>query len=172
LRIFHIKQPKIQQVFHASVIECLKNTRVLIAPIPFGIKSKYGGRRTFYERYDDELFRQAFSYLPQRAVSDNTKAAGMRIKQRFPNCRIVLESHDALLFMIEEHELDDFVSIVKEEFERPIRFDTCSIPRSELIIPCDVEFGENYLELKKFKFPEIERPIVVNENYERSFLVD
>jgi len=159
LKIFHAKQPKIQQVFHQSVIECMKRDRVLIAPIPFGINAKYGGRRTFYERFDDELFRQAFSYLPQRAVTDNTKAAGMRIKRRFPNCQIVLESHDALLFIIDEQDIDEFVPIVKEEFERPINFETCSIARSELIIPVEIEIGSNYLELKKFKFAIDEKPI-------------
>jgi len=171
LKIFHTKQPKIQQIFHTSVIECLKKNRVLIAPIPYGINSRYGGRRTFYERYDDELFRQAFSYLPQRAVSDNTKAAGMRIKSQFPSCKIVLESHDALLFMVSESELDDFVPIVKNEFERPINFETCSISRSELIIPCEIEVGTNYLELKKLKFHDEPLLKVVNES-PRSFLVD
>jgi hypothetical protein len=171
IRIFHQKQPKIQQIFHTSVIECLKRDRVLIAPIPYGINSRYGGRRTFYERYDDELFRQAFSYLPQRAVSDNTKAAGMRIKQQFRSCKIVLESHDALLFMIRENELDDFVPIVKNEFERPIRFETCSIARSDLIIPCEIEWGTNYLELKKLKFHDEPLLKVVNES-PRSFSVE
>src|SRR6185295_7512289 len=34
LKIFHQRQPKIQRVFHAEVIECLKNTRQLAAPLP------------------------------------------------------------------------------------------------------------------------------------------
>lgn len=151
LAIFHQKQPKIQKVFHASVIESLKNKRRLHAAIPYGVDSPVGPVRIFYERWGDELFRQAFSYIPQRTVSDNTKAAGLRIKAQFKECKIVLEAHDALLFMVREEYLKDFAQIVKREFERPINFTVCSLPRTRLIIPCEIETGYNYHELSKFK---------------------
>ena len=151
LKIFHNKQPKIQHVFQNGVVEAIKRNRVLIAGVPFGVDSPVGGRRTFYERWGDELNRQAFSYIPQRTVSDNTKMAGIRIKEKYPNARLVMEAHDALLFSLYESELDDFLPIVKEEMERPIRFDNCSLSRRELIIPCDIETGYNFQELKKFK---------------------
>ena len=57
-----------------------KQTRKLIAPLPWGIDAERGGVRIFYERWGDDLFREALAYLPQRAVTDNTKAAGIRIK--------------------------------------------------------------------------------------------
>lgn len=154
LKIFHLKQPKIQQVFHSSVIESLKSKRQLIAPIPYGIDAPIGGLRTFYERWGDELFRQAFSYIPQRAVSDNTKSAALRIKQIIPDIRIVMESHDALLFCIKQDEVNDIAPIIKQEMERPINFSTCSIKRRSLIIPCEIEIGENYKDLSKFKLIE------------------
>jgi uracil-DNA glycosylase family 4 len=151
LQIFHAKQPKIQRVFQAEVIECLKKSRTLIAPLPYGIDAPCGGRRTFYERYGEELFRQGFSYLPQRAVSDNTKAAALRIRERIPTIKIVMESHDALLFSIPISKLLIWTPIIKEEMERPIDFSKCSLPRSPLAIPCDIETGKNYKDLKKFK---------------------
>lgn len=152
LTIFHQKQPKIRSVFQNGVIECLNENRQLIAPIPYGIQSRIGGKRTFFERWGDELFRQAFSYIPQRAITDNTKAAGIRIKKQFPIAKIILEAHDALLFELPESELDNFAPIVKTEMERPIRFDSCSLPRRQLIIPCEIEIGYNYHDLSKFKF--------------------
>jgi len=154
LKIFHMKQPRIQQVFHASVIECLKRDRKLIAPVPYGIDAEIGGTRTFYERWGDELFRQGFSYIPQRAVTDNTKCAALRIKQIIPNIRIVMESHDALLFCVRKSDVEIQAPIIKTEMERPIDFGNCSIPRRPLIIPCEIEIGENYQELSKFKFNE------------------
>ena len=57
----------------------------------------------FYERWGDDLFREALAYLPQRAVTDNTKAAGIRIKKQFPEAKIILEAHDALLFSVDEN---------------------------------------------------------------------
>lgn len=152
LNIFHEKQPKIQQVFQASVIECLKKSRTLIAPLPYGIEAEYGGRRTFYERWGEELFRQGFSYLPQRAITDNTKCAGMRVLNRITDIKIIMESHDSLLFAHKRSGIEGTIRIIKEEFERPIRFNRCSIPRRDLIIPCEIEIGENYQELTKFKF--------------------
>lgn len=151
LKIFHGKQPKIQKVFHAGIVEALKERRLLTSAVPYGIEAKIGGRRTFFERWGDELFRQAFSYIPQRSISDNTKAAGIRIKKIFKECKIILEAHDAVLFSIREEYVRDFTAIVKQEFERPLDFANCSISRRSLIIPCEVETGYNYQELRKFK---------------------
>ena len=65
----------------------------------------------------DDLFREAMAYLPQRAVTDNTKAAGIRIRRGFPEARIILESHDALLFAVRIGEVDDFITLAKKEME-------------------------------------------------------
>lgn len=151
LATFHRKQPKLQQVFHAAVVEHINKTRHLIAPVPYGIDTKYGGRRTFFERHGDDLNRQAFAYIPQRAVTDNTKAAAIRIKRRIPWAKIILEAHDGLLFRVRENRAEEAGYIIKEEMERPIRFDTCSIPRRDLVIPCALEIGYNYKDLDKFK---------------------
>lgn len=155
LKIFHEKQPSIRGVFHANIIKCLEKNRQLRAPISWGIDAKYGGIRTFFERWGDELFRQAFSYIPQRAVSDATKSAALRLKRDYANLRIVLEAHDALLLMVPESEAEYWALKIKTEMERPIKFDTCSLPRRDLVIPCEVEIGYNYQELSKFKFKEI-----------------
>jgi len=151
LRIFHAKSPKVQKVFQAEVIECLKRNRTLIAPVPYGVCSSVGGKRTFYERFGEELFRQGFSYIPQRAVSDNTKASALRIRKKIPWIKIVMESHDALLFSIPVSKVNEYALIIKEEMERPIDFSRCSLPRNELSIPCEIETGLNYKDLKKFK---------------------
>jgi DNA polymerase-1 len=164
LNIFHTKQPRIQRVFHASVIAQLKSNRRLVAPLPYGIDAEQGGVRTFYERMGDELFRQAFSYLPQRAVSDNTKAAGLRIKERIPNIKIVMEAHDSLLFCIPKDKQKEWIPIIKQEFERPIDFTKCSIKRRHLSIPCDIETGTNYRDLKKFKDIPIIAPPPIDLN--------
>jgi len=174
LIIFHGKQPKIQQVFQNGVIECLKRNRQLVAGIPYGINSKIGGQRTFFERFGEELFRQGFSYIPQRSISDNTKAAGLRLRERIPGIKIVMESHDALLFSISKSKLPLWIPIIKEEFERPIDFSNCSLPRRELIIPCEIETGYNYRDLKKFKdLAIVHKPIepkMVPRNITESFL--
>lgn len=151
LTIFHAKQPRIQKVFQASVIEQLKINKTLYAPIPFGFDSPVGGQRQFLERWGEELFRQAFSYIPQRSISDNTKGAGIRIRERIPNIKIVLESHDSLLFCIRKSKLPVQIPIIKQEMERPIDFRTCVIRRRAIVIPCEIEIGSNYQQMTKFK---------------------
>lgn len=151
LKVFHSKQPRIQQIFQHDVIECLKQKRQLTAPLPYGIDAPMGGKRTFFERWGDELFRQGFSYIPQRAVSDNTKAAALRIKKQIPLIKIVMESHDALLFSIPISKKPEWIPIIRKEMERPINFSKCSLPRRHLKIPCEIEIGYNYRDLSKFK---------------------
>lgn len=162
LKIFHAKQPKIQSIFQSSVIECLKKSRQLVAPLPYGVDAPMGGKRTFFERYGEELFRQGFSYIPQRAVSDNTKNAALRIRMRIPTIKIVMESHDALLFSVPVSKMRLYIPIIKQEMERPIDFSRCSIPRRSLSIPCDIETGHNYRDFKKFKdIPIIAKPVQI-----------
>ena len=156
LDIFHRKQPKIRNNFHSGVVKCLEKSRILTAPKPWGVKSDVGGRRTFFERWGDELFRMAFSYMAQRAISDNTKAAALRIKRRLPAIKIVLEAHDALLCMVPEDKAELWGSIIKDEMERPIDFSKCSLPRRHLIVPCELEIGTDYKNLSKFNSPLFE----------------
>jgi len=153
LQIFHAKQPSIKKVFQNGVIEALdKNRRQLRAAIPYGVDSKRAPVRTFFERHGDELFRQAFSYIPQRSVSDNTKNAALRIKKEISGVRIIVESHDSLTFMVPINETKLYVPIMRTEMERPIDFSDCSLPRSPLIIPSEVEIGDNYQEFRKYKY--------------------
>lgn len=179
LKIFHAKQPKIQRVFQAGIVEQLKKDRVLIAGVPWGFDVEFGGRRTFFERFGDELFRMAFSYIPQRSVSDNTKAAGIRILRIIEDIRIIMESHDALLFSFDDKYLDAYCPIIKREMERPLNFANCSLPRRMLKIPCDIEVGYNYQDLGKYKqvkalnepLPEIpNNPFLVESEFGDTYL--
>jgi len=159
LQIFHSKQPRIQQVFQTGIVECLRKNRQLVAGLPYGVDAPAGGKRTFFERWGEELNRQAFSYIPQRTVSDNTKAAAIRIRERIPHIKIVMESHDALLFSIPISKKMEWIPIIKKEMERPIDFSQCSLRRHKLKIPCEVEVGKNYRDFKKFKdIPIIAEP--------------
>ena len=151
LNIFHMKQPKIKSVFQNGVKDAIDNTRQLRASIPYGIESDNAPVRTFFERAGDELYRQAYSYIPQRSVTDNTKAAALRIKKIIPNVRILVESHDSLTFLVPVNEVKYYVPIIRTEFERPLDFSKCTIPRGLLTIPCDIEIGDNYMEFSKYK---------------------
>lgn len=151
IKIFHRMQPNIKGIFQSGIIRCLERDRRLNAPVPYGIKANKGGTRLFFERGGESLYRQAFSYIPQRTVSENTKGAGLRIRVRAPWIKILVESHDALLTSVPLDRQLEAAKILKEEFEREIDFSTCSLPRGILVIPCDIEVGMNYKDMNKFK---------------------
>lgn len=152
LKIFHQKQPLIKSKFQGDVIKCLERNRRLSAPVPYGIDAPLGGTRIFFERWNDELFRQAFSYIPQRTVSENIKSAALRIRKLHSWIRILAESHDALLTSVPIPRKHEAAIILRTELSRPIDFSRCSIPRGELIIPCDVEEGMDFYKFDKFKY--------------------
>lgn len=138
---FHSKTPKIQKVFQASIEKHLKeNNRILINP--------FGRRRQFFDRWGNDLLQEAYAFLPQSTVGDQTKKAGLRIKERL-RVKFVVESHDALVGLIKESEVEEVGKIFKEEFEREIDFSSCSIKRGKIIIPAELKIGKNYLEMKK-----------------------
>lgn len=162
LKIFHARQPKIKQVFHNSVIQCLEKNRTLTSPVPYGIDASQGMKRTFFERWNDDLFREAFGEIPQRTVSEHVKACALRIMGseehrvigRAPWIWVHVESHDALLVSLPIERKLEGAGILREEFERPIDFSKCSIPRDKLVIPCDIEEGYDYYKLSKLKVTE------------------
>ena len=121
-----------------------------------------GRRREFLDRWGEDLWKEAYAYLPQLTVADHVKKAMLRIKERIPHVRFAGESHDAFLAKIPEAELDAQLKIFREEMECPIDFRHCTMFRGILVIPCEAEIGKNYKDydkdnpegLRKYKFPE------------------
>jgi DNA polymerase I-like protein with 3'-5' exonuclease and polymerase domains len=145
LKILAQDTPKIQSIFHATIQELLRKDRRI-----FGT---YGASRYFYD--DDgsrDLYKGAYSFVPQQTVSDKTKQVMLKVHENLRDVRIVVETHDALTFLIkDDSNLKDKILEIKSYFEEPIDFSNCSIRRRALVIPCDVEVGYNYKELEKWK---------------------
>lgn len=143
LDIFHQKSPKIKGVFHRDVVEMLAKQRYLLNP--------YGRYRMFYERWGDEVFREAYAFIPQSTVADHLKKAMLRIKERLPRLMILLEAHDAFLCQVREDEVENTSKLIREEMEKEIDFSRCSLSRGKLIIPSDIQVGKDYRSMKKVK---------------------
>ena len=137
LEIFHKYSPNIKGIFHQSVKDCLAKNRTLWTPI--------GRRREFYEKWGDRLFKEAYSHIPQGAISDLTKYALLESSRLGVN-DIVIESHDSFTYQIEPENLDKSLNIVQPLMESEIDFSTCSIPRGKLVIPSEVKIYERNLE--------------------------
>ncbi len=143
LEVLHEKNPKIRQIFHVEIQNCIRS-RVLTNP--------FGRKRIFYERWGDDLFREAYAHIPQSTVADNTLAAMLRIRKEFgEHVKMCGEAHDSFLAQIDKQEVDDLAPRIKAVLEHEIDFSKCSLPRGKLLIPWDLEVGENYKDIKKLK---------------------
>jgi DNA polymerase-1 len=138
--------PNVKGVFHEEVRRILAESRTLVNP--------FGRSRFFMGRWEPELFRTAYSNIPQSTVSDRNKMAMLNTRRRIPDPRvmqIMMESHDAFMVQCPEDKAQYVGSVMKEEMERAIDFTFCSIPRGELVIPCELQIGrKNYKELEPF----------------------
>lgn len=143
LEVLNQMTPKIPQVFHASIQKSLSDNRRL-----FGTK---GASRYFYADWGRDLFKEAYAFIPQQTVSDHTKYIALKIRDRRPDIRIVVEAHDSLTMLVRTRELDATILELNEIVKEPIHFDQCSIKRRDLLIPWDFEVGYNYKDLEKYK---------------------
>lgn len=156
LNLAHSKMPKIKSIFHRGIEQALlNNNKTLLSPIlPFG--PAVGRRRQFFDRWGNDMFRQAYAQIPQsippdhirRAYIFSIKPALIRMKELF-SLRICGENHDALLFKCRIGFEETAKKLLKNTLETPIDFSSCSLPRGEIVIPVEVKVGPNYKEMKK-----------------------
>lgn len=144
---FHNASPRIRGVFHRDIRQAIDEHRVIINP--------FGRFRMFFDRMGEDLYKEAFAYIPQSTVHDSLTQAWIRINRERPDIDWVMEAHDSLTFQCKEDEVVDICKLVKKHFDEPISFRSCTLRRDyDLVIPMDIEIGyENLKELTKFKLP-------------------
>lgn len=145
----HETSPNIRSVFHAEVIDALQNNDCTLF-------SPQGRRRTFYNRWGRDMWKEAFAFFGQSTVSDQVKFAMVRlsniIRRKF--LAFAGESHDSFLGLIKDETIPDLVPIIRKEMEKPINFSKCSLPRDyDLVIPCDIKIGKRWID-KSELFPD------------------
>ena len=143
LRIFHTRSPKIRGVFHAEIQKIALHDRSLRNP--------FGRVRRFFERPGEDLFKEMYAHIPQSTVKDHLTLAMLRVKQRIPEIRYILEAHDAACCLYPLGDEERYARVFTEELTKPIDFSSCTMPRGSLVIPCEVETGPNYKDLVKYK---------------------
>lgn len=147
LERFHAANNKIRGVFHAEIIEALKaNNNTLFSP--------HGRRRIFFNKWGEDLWKEAYAQIPQATVSDQTKFAMVAAKKRMQEINFFMDSHDSAPYLIKEELAERSMKIMKEELERPINFRNCTLSRDyQLIIPADFKIGKRWIE-KSDAFPD------------------
>lgn len=116
--------PSVEQVFHKYIKDCLYANRTLRTP--FGRERIFFGLRAGESSSNNKIFNEAFSYIPQSTVGDNTGFAVHALETGDIAYRghIIQEGHDSII-----QEIDDsvdtiwsFIQETKKAFDRNIRF--------------------------------------------------
>ena len=133
-------EPEIKNVFHKYIQEQINRTRILKTPL--GRERQFLGLRPNDNNF--KILNEAYSYIPQSVVGDNTGFAVSYLESNLPieERKIVQEGHDSIVQDIP----DDIETIWKylksseQSFKRSIRFHN----GIEIEIPIEGELGYDF----------------------------
>lgn len=135
--------PRIQ-MWHSEVKMKLAKDRELETP--------FGRKRQFTAGWSEDLWKEAWAYLPQSTVGDLLNVGFVEFwewlkkgGQHF-DCQIMLQIHDSLIVQCPPEHVKVIASKLKSCLERPI-----NINGHTITIPTDCSVGPNWLDLKERK---------------------
>ncbi len=155
IELFHGASPNIRGVFHSDIKRAIDGGRLLINP--------FGRPRIFNGREDNELYKEAYAYIPQSTVADLVQGAGLLAEDEFggdENVYFCSENHDALVMQAPINNWEPYAKVLKKHMQRTIDFSQyCTLKRDGLlVIPSDIEISlskegnvTNYGQLNKVK---------------------
>jgi len=133
---FHESEPSIRGVFQRYVEREISARRLLQTPL--GRERYFFGCRPFGD--NSAVFRDAYSYIPQSTVGDNTGLAILQLEGSRPGL-VVMDLHDEVVM---EH--DDCLMAclqaadsLRKAFDREIRFPN----GTTIVIPTQLKLGYN-----------------------------
>lgn len=141
--------PSVDQVFHRYIKDQLDASRTLRTP--FGRERIFFGLRPGEGGSNNKIFNEAYSYIPQSVVGDNTGFAVHRLEtgDESTRWRIIQECHDSIVQEIDDNidAIWTFMQATKKAFERTIRFHN----GIEVQIPVEAEIGYDFYHTETFK---------------------
>ena len=139
--------PSVKSVFHKYVQDCINKTRMLVTP--------FGRERQFLEARPNDsnnsVFKEAYAYIPQSTVGDNTGFALLNLETKYPENEryIVQEGHDSIVQDIPENVETVYKTLLRTNaaFDRDITFHNGIVVK----IPIEAEVGFDFQTTIKIK---------------------
>lgn len=130
--------PSVENVYHKYIRDEIERTRMLVTPL--GRERQFLGFRPNSDNY--ETFNEAYSYIPQSVVGDNTGMAVLYLDVVSCLPYIVNEAHDSVVQETPDDisELEKVLLETNKAFERPIKFDN----GIEINIPIEAKLSYNF----------------------------
>ncbi len=143
----NLAEPRIDGVFHKYVQAEIYKCRVLRTP--FGRERQFLGVRP--NDANNTVFNEAYSYIPQSTVGDNTGFAVQYLESTLPmeNRAVVQEGHDSIVqdIICRADTIWEYLQHTIKAFQRTIKFHN----GIELEIPIEAELGYNFKDTLKIK---------------------
>lgn len=157
--------PTIENIFHEYVRKCLYLDRTLRTP--FRRERQFFGLRAGDNSGNNKIFREAFSYIPQSTVGDNTGFTiydlGILAREDKLPFSVIQESHDSIVQEIDEdpQTIWEYVQRTREASKRVIR-----IGDIEFEIPWEGELGYSFAESETLFSAEHKTKKLVDLSYQ------
>ena len=136
LEQFHCTTPQLK-LWHQSIQKELYQTRTLT--------NLLGRKHRFLERWGDELFRSAYSFIPQSTVGDLLNTALLRLYNHYGDqYDIVLQLHDAIYILVDEDKVPQAIEDIRKSMLMPLYY-----KGTEFTIDVDFSVGRSWGELKE-----------------------
>jgi DNA polymerase-1 len=154
---YHTAYPGVRQ-YHAWIRHQLGQGRT--------IENCFGRKRLFLDRWGDELFKSAYSYIPQSTVADKINREGLSYiyynQELFRPVDLLLQVHDSIVFQMnyKKHTWEEQALClirIKQSLETPL-----SWHGTKFTIPVGLEVGpclhkKSMVEVKDVEFSSVER---------------
>ena len=99
------------------------------------VENVFGYRRYYFDRVDDNLFREAIAWVPQSTVALYINRIWMQIFKRFPHIQILLQVHDSLVGQFPSHRQDECIKQISEAGQITLPYE------DPLIIPMGLKWS-------------------------------
>jgi DNA polymerase-1 len=148
LELYHDTCPQLR-IWQGQIQKHLQSSRVL--------ENLFGRQHLFMGRWDDSLFRSAYSYIPQSTVGDMLNYALVRLYNTYgSDIHIYIQLHDAVYTLIDEDKVAESIAKMRECMIMPLQYKGV-----EFTIDVDFSVGKSWgkmadLEWQDYVTPENE----------------
>ena len=119
-----------------SVQTELRHSKTMTTPV--------GRKRTFFGRWGEMLFREAYAFMPQSTVGDTLNKAIINLEEARAGTEFMLQNHDAFVVQVKPEHLAEEVKLIRKAFDIPIQ-----VKGRTFVIPIEFKVGKNWDEMKK-----------------------
>jgi len=161
---YHTAYPGIRQ-YYEWIQSKLRENRVLVNP--------FGRKRKFMGRWGHDLFKEAYSWIPQSTVADKLNRDGVlyiyQNQQWFKYIELLNQVHDSIVFQIpisigvDKHA--EMLVRIKKSLESPITWRTQTFS-----IPIDIEMGTDLKNTHKIDVKKVNSKEEMKIAIENSFM--